>query len=304
MGSSSVVVCALLATTALSEEPGQTPRPKGVEPPQDIPEAELVKLDKKLPWFEKVESPGPFIYRGNRLLDARREGAAYQELKAYNYVLAFAKNQSVERLNKYSAKNVTVANLYHEKLHKEYLNDLIHMEGKLVVIRSMKPTEELEEIDGVKELYECWLYASESSKFVDVVVSELPPELKPGEHQTAWVSFDAYYFKLFHYESEQVKEGSKDPNKHQWQSAPLFLGKTVEVIQSRDVQQSAFTSSMLGGILGGLGALIGIAFLITLWFRRGDKQLQATARRRIEQEASFEDIPDSPSPVNRISDMI
>jgi hypothetical protein len=304
-GFSTLLLCALLATGGLfAQEPGQTPRPKDVEPPKDLPESELVKLDKKLPWFDFVEDPGPFIYRGDKLMDARREGAAIQEMKAYNYVLGFASRQPLERLKQFSAKDVTVANLYHKNIHKEYLRELIHVEGKIALIQTMLPTDELKELDGIEKLYEVWVYPRGTDKLTVVVVPELPAGLKVGENQTEWVQYDAYYFKLFHYESRQPKDGAKNPDQKQWQSAPLFLGKTVELLPPPpEAQATTYTPWMLGAIIGGLITLAGVAFVITLWFRRGDR-IHATARQAIESQADFDSVPDSQGPVNRISELM
>jgi hypothetical protein len=39
-----------------------------------------------------------------------------------------------------------------------------------------------------------------------------------------------------------------------------------------------------------------------LWLRRGDRRVQAAARDRLHQSVTFDDVPDPPAPVNRISD--
>jgi hypothetical protein len=39
-----------------------------------------------------------------------------------------------------------------------------------------------------------------------------------------------------------------------------------------------------------------------LWFRRGDRRIQAGARDRLHQSVTFDEFPDAPGPVNRISE--
>jgi hypothetical protein len=289
--------CAILLTTiACAQEPGQTPRPKDAPPPPNVPEEELVRLDKSFPHFQFVEDPGPFIYRGDKIMDARRESAAIRELKAYEYVLAFANRQPIERLRKYSTKDVPVENLF-RPIRQDYLRELLHIEGKLALILAMKPTEDLKALEGIEQLYEVWVWPRGSTKLVCVVVSELPEGLQPGEDFNKWVSFDAYYFKLFHYESRQGKEKSDDPDKKQWHRAPLFLGKSVE-LKGTIQEESTYTPGMLVGVLGGLLALGLAGFLMTLWFRRSDRHIRTAARQKIEAQAMFDDSPGQPGPVN------
>jgi hypothetical protein len=277
------------------QEPGQTPRPKDAGPPPDVPEEELVKLDRKLPQFEFVEDDAPFIYRGSKIGDVRRQTAAIREQQAYDYVLHFASRQPLERLKKYAIKDVPVENLY-RKIRQDYLRELIHVEGKLALVQAMKPTDELRELAEIDQLYEVWVFPRGTNKLFCVVVSELPPGIKPGEDFETWVSFDAYFFKLWHYESRRRKDDAPDPDKRQWERAPLFLGKTVEVIAPATTE-STYSPAMLYWLLGGLGALGVTALLIAMWFRKGDQHVREHARHKIEAQASFDNMPDSPSPV-------
>ena len=121
LGCLASLLCALILASAVTgEEPGQTPRPKDVEPPKDVPEEELVKLDKKFEHFKFIEDDAPFINRGSRTSDVKRMQAADHEQKAYDYVLHFAKRQPDERLQKFSIKNVPVENLF-RPIRQDYL---------------------------------------------------------------------------------------------------------------------------------------------------------------------------------------
>jgi len=301
LGCLGTIFCALLlATIGMGEEPGQTPRPKDVEPPKEVPEEELVKLDKKFEHFAFVESNAPLasVNRGVRTSDVKSMQAAEHEQKAYDYVLHFALRQPNERLQQYSIKNVPVENLL-RPIHQDYLRELIHVEGKLALVTEMKPTDSLKDLSGIEQLYEVWVYAKGSNKLVCVVVSELPEGVKPGEDFDIMASFDAYFFKLWHYESRQQKEGSKDVDKKQWQRAPLFLGKSFQVSAPIEVQ-SIYSPVMLMSVVGGLCALGLAAFLISLWFRKGDQEVKATALRKIGDQANFDNVLESP--VNRYPD--
>lgn len=295
------VICALLlATIGMGDEPGQTPRPKDGEPPKDVPEEELVKLDKKFEHFKFIEDDAPFVNRGSRTADVHKMQAAEHEQKAYDYVLHFAKRQPDERLQEHSIKNVPVENLF-RPIRQDYLRELIHVEGKLALVTEMKSTDDLKELSGVDKLYEVWVYAKGTNKLVCLVASELPEGIKPGEDFEIMVSFDAYFFKLWHYESRQQKEGSKDADKKQWQRAPLFLGKNFQVVAPIEVQ-STYSPMMLMSVVGGLCALGLTAFLISLWFRKGDQHVRASATRKISDQVNFENAPEDSTPVNRYPD--
>ncbi|HJZ91132.1 MAG TPA: hypothetical protein VKE40_09685 [Gemmataceae bacterium] len=296
-------IAVLAALPAVAQEPGQTPRPTPMEPIKEPPEEELVQLDKTLEYFRFVEDDAPMIFRGQQISDVRRSAAAANELTAYNYVLAHARRQPVERLQKYATRNVPVANLF-RPIRQDYLRELLHFDGRLSLVLAMKPTEDLKSLAGIDQLYEAWIFPRGSNKLVCLVVSELPEGVKPGEDQNSSVSFDAYYFKLWHYESRQPLKDSKDKDKHQWQQAPLFLGRTFEVTGPVAAEPAGpYSGTMLGGLAGGIALLIALAVGFTIWFRRGDRHTAAASRRRLEQTATFDDVPDAPAaPVNRISE--
>ena len=81
--------------------------------------------------------------------------------------------------------------------------------------------------------------------------------------------------------------------------AALF-GKTVELIPDPMPPQDTFSPVMLGAVIGGLATICVVAFLITLWFRRGDRHVRYKARQKIESQVTFENIPDLGGPVDRI----
>ncbi len=297
---SGLLVC-LALSAACADEPGQTPRPKDVPPPI-VPEEELVKLDKKFPDFAFVEDDAPFIYRGNKITNVPRLNAGYREQKAYEYVLDFAKRQPIERMRKYSIKQTPVENLYRQ-IRQDYLRELLHFEGKVALVQAMKPpSEELKDLAEIDKLYEVWVWPKGSSKLFCVVVSELPEGLRLGEDQNQWVSFDAYYFKLWHYESRHKKGDPDDPEKRQWERAPLFLGKTVELIPDQEPAPPTYSTATLIGLITGIGTICVVAVLIAIWFRKGDRHVRSEARQRIEDQATFDEIPDLAGPANRLTD--
>lgn len=295
-----VLSCAAACGGARAQEPGQTPRPTTTDPVREPTEQELVALDKTFSEWSSVRDDAPFVYAGKVHMDAVRQRRALEEEKMYNYVLAVARRQPAERLRTASVKDVPLENLFHD-IRRDYLRELVHVEGQLALVTQMKATDELREQSGIESLYEAWVFVRGATRpeLVCVVVSELPDGIKPGENQNVKVAFDAYYFKLWHYETRKVKDPAKDPDKHEWKRAPLFLGRTFEVTGTVTAE-STYTPGMLYGLIGGLGALALAGLGLGLWFRKGDKNTRAAARQTIESGAHFENEP-AAAPANRIS---
>ena len=299
LGLSAILSCALTLPAAGQYEPGQTPRPKTTEPLRQPTDEELVRLPRDHEYFRFIEDEGPLLNRGKPIADPTVGYAAKMESKAYDLILAHAHQQPVERLRRYSVKNVPFDNLF-RPIKQDYLRELLHFEGRLALVLAMKPTDELKSLDGVEQLYEAWITPRGSRHFACLVVTELPPGITPGENQTANVAFDAYYFKLFHYESREAKDRA-DPDKKQWHKAPMFLGRTFDAT-APDEPAATYSPMMLAVVVSGLVALGLVALGMGLWLRRGDRRIQAGARDRLHQSVTFDDFPDAPAPVNRISD--
>ena len=113
-----------------------------------------------------------------------------------------------------------------------------------------------------------------------------------GRRPELWVAFDAYYFKLWHYESRQAKDKS-DPDKKQWQRAPMLLGRTFEVIPDdgrgestlhADDVDSAWSAGWRPSVAWPWQSAFGSA--------RGTGRIGVTARERIHQSVTFETTPD------------
>lgn len=276
-------------------EPGQTPRPKVVEPVKLPSDEELVRLDKQLPQFTAVKDDAPFRYRGKEMTSIKAIEAADEELKAYEYTIEFVANKSPELLRKYSDKKVPWGNLYGDIRH-DYLRELLHFEGKLIFLAPFKATPNLQKQEGLQTLYEAWLYPKGSPELVCLVVKEIPPGIEPGEDLNVWVAFDAYYFKFMRYESRQEKaKDAQGGGKHQWRQAPLFIGRGFTKVELQEVETSFFSGGMFYGVAGALLVLIAVGAALSMWFRRGDRAIKQASQRRIQEAVRFDEIPDQPS---------
>jgi hypothetical protein len=278
-------LCFLTIAGVAAQEKGQTPKPEG-PPPEERPEEERVKLYPDDDIFKYVEDDAPIAYRGQKVLDAKKDFAAAQELKAYDYVLAFASKQKPELMAKYATRDVPYPSLF-KPIRQDYLRELMHFEGRLALLIKVKATEGLRGLDNIDWLYEAWIYPKGHSEPLCLMVSELPPGVEPGEDKNINVAFDAYLFKLFHYESRGAKAG--EAGKNQWRRAPLFLGKTFENKGSANDVGPTYTDNMLLTIVLGLCAIAGTVAVLGWWLKRGGRYVEEERRRRLEETPKFLD---------------
>ena len=286
-----LLLCALLIPTAMApgQSPGLNPPAMGpVQPLPDRPEEEEVRLDH--PYFESVEDDAP-LARGQKGLSRATHPAAFEEMEAYDYVLAHARKQPVERLKKFAMHDVPYANLFNP-IRQDYLRELIHLEGRLALLMAMKPTPGLEKREKFDKLYDAWIYVPGSQFPFCLVVSELPAGVAPGEDLNLRVSVDAYYFKLFRYESRQ----DKGDGKKQWNQAPLFLGRTFESAGPMTTDVAPYSGSMLATIVAVLAGLALTVAGFAWWYRRGDRHIKGLAARRLQEISPFENEAAQPVP--------
>lgn len=282
----SLTACTLLLGVSLlanAQEAGQTPRPMDNTPVTPRPEEERVRLDKDLDYFQYIEDDGPLPNRANKLPDPKKDMAASKELKAYEYILAKANKEDQALLAKFAIKNVPYPNLFKD-IRQEYLRELIHIEGRLSLILPMKSTDDLRNFDKIDNLYEAWIYPKGQSNPLCLVVSELPPGVEPGENQNLNVSFDGYFFKLFHYESRKDKPNSD--GKKQWMKAPLFLGKTF-TNYGPPVVEPVYNDYMLMTLLIAVGGLTLLIIALGFWLKKGGQYVEHDKQRRLEQSGSY-----------------
>ena len=277
-------LCFLTIAGAVAQEKGQTPKPEGPAP-EERPEEERVRLDRDYDLFKYIEDDAPIAYRGQKILDPKKDYAATQELKAYDYVLAFASKQKPELLAKYAARDVPYPSLFKGN-RLDYLRELMHFEGRLALLIPVRATEGLRTLEKIDKLYEAWIYPKGHSEPLCLMVSELPEGVKPGEDININVAFDAYLFKLFHYESRGDKAG--EAGKKQWRRAPLFLGKTFENKGSALDTGPTYTDNMLLTIVLSLFAVAGTVVLLGWWLKRGGRYVEEERKRRLEQTKFLE----------------
>jgi hypothetical protein len=209
------------------------------------------------------------------------------EAQTYNYVLAHAHDVSAEDLAKAASenRNLTQAHLLEQPV--DYQGKVIHIEGVIHRLRKFDAPKALAN-DGIRDLYEAWIFQRYNSKPYCVVFTHPPKDMEPGEKVDYRVECDGYFFKRYAY---------KGPEKYLL--APLIVARDVHVpgrvMDTGDYLSAAFIPSVVAGIASVV--LLGVA--LTVWFRRGDRAVQDRLLSLRQPPPAFSDpsfTEESPAP--------
>ncbi len=198
----------------------------------------------------------------------RHEIANRDEARAYDYIVNFARRVPDASFRKAARKDLTFAHLLSPEAFK-HRGDVVQIEGRLKRVSDIKPTPVLE-ADGVKHLYEAWVFSEAHREYAwCLLLTELPPDIPVAEELDRHVSFAGYFYKVYRY---PTPDGTR--------RSPLLVGRTLVSRKAADEpsvwELSSRTVPVLSAIIaGGIVALAGLAW----WLRRAD---QAT-RAAIEQ---------------------
>jgi hypothetical protein len=171
-----------------------------------------------------------------------------------------------------SAHDATFRDLWNRP--ERYRGEVVHYEGKLRSVRDFDAPLMLSARD-IKQLYECWVFDKDNgANPVCLICSELPAGVKPGEHLSIPVSFDAYYFKQYRYQSVDSTPGHA-------REAPLFIGRSFVLAEQPppppDPERESFAAgskALLTLFLGGVLLTVLLALGAHLWFRRADRRVR------------------------------
>lgn len=195
-----------------------------------------------------------------------------EEYYAYNHFVLWARKFNPEQLAQHSRKELTWRLLFGRD-RTRYRGELVRVEGRLKRLIWIGSNKALE-AQGVKDLYEAWIFGREYfSNPTCVIVSELPPGLEPAEDiRDLIVYVDGFYFKRYKYRAV-----------NDTRLAPLVIGRTLVIHRPTAMQvrpgESAFDRLFLPTLLTVLFGMVLLAFGLQWWFRRGDRRALSTAQK-------------------------
>jgi hypothetical protein len=199
-----------------------------------------------------------------------------EEVLAFDKLVLHARQANPDVMHQSARRDLTFPNLFGEE-RARHRGQLVHVECKLRLLRRLDLPGTLQGIDdGLTELYEAWLLDRTADAFYCVVVSDLPPGLKPAEEIDRPVECDAYFFKRYRYET---REHSTDGGNVQ-RLAPLLIGRTIRLKADAAAGSSlwAVPGAVLFGTLGIVGLSVAAGVAVVWWFRREDHRVRARLR--------------------------
>jgi hypothetical protein len=200
-----------------------------------------------------------------------------EELLAYDKLVLHAREMPSDLLRRAARRDVTFADLFGEERGK-YRGQLIHIDGRLKLLRRLDLPSTLEGLaDGLNELYEGWILDRPSEAHYCVVVSELPPDLKPAEEMDRPVECNAYFFKRYEYPTRERANGGGNVRR----LAPLLIGKTIRPKAQPAAGASLWVlpAGVLAGTIGLVALGLGVGVAVVWWFRREDRRIRARLRQ-------------------------
>lgn len=203
-----------------------------------------------------------------------RDPVHWEEGAAWNRTLLHARKfdaaRLVEEARKDTGTRVTFADLF-QTGREDYQFHLVQIRGRLIRVKRMESSKRLAEA-GVPYCYEAWVVPHDepSGNPVCVVLTELPEGVEPAPLMNRTVTVAGYFFKLFHYESAEPRKD--DPTRHEWKKAPLLIGRGVVLAPEDADGPAVWASWFVPLIVGGVVGLALTAFLLSRWYRAGDRR--------------------------------
>lgn len=220
------------------------------------------------------------------------------EAAAYCYLVLHARDVSNADLAKAARTDIPYGSLWNDPVR--YQGEPIRITGRLGRLVKMDAPSNLWN-DGVKTLYEGWVFPDEKDgdNPYCVVFTELPKGIELGERINYPITCDAFFFKLYRYETKE----RKDNNRRIRRDAPMFIARTFAVStgarKASDEEDSPFTGTLIPGVLIFVGGLITLFLVLSWFFRRGDRKVQS--RIRDARTSDFVPPPPDDGPMNGIA---
>jgi len=189
-----------------------------------------------------------------------------REKQAYCLALLHASRVPLKSLKDAARDDLSFVHFWEEpKRHRAMIT---HIEGRLKKLERY-PAPDQSVRDGIKNVYEAWIFPPQSDKPYCVVFTELPAGLKPGKLSHAIsASCDAYFFKLYAF-----KDG-----RNETRVAPLFIGRTLTLHEMPAEQAEAglsLSKSWVYAAMAFIAVVIALIVGLSVLFRRGDRETQS-----------------------------
>lgn len=163
----------------------------------------------------------------------------------------------------------------------KFRGQVIPIKGRLLRVRKMEALMRVKK-EGTPFVYEGWIAGpTKHTNPFAVIFTELPESLKPAEEMDRPVTFYGYFLIKVRYTA------AKDVRQ-----TPLLVGHSLvlEPLPPTPVNEQPylpFSKYVLYAVIGGLIVLTVLFFILNLWFRRGDAQVNARLAEVRDRQASL-----------------
>jgi len=166
-------------------------------------------------------------------------------------------------------EHVTFAHMYTQT--DKYRGKVIHLEGRLGMLRKYDNVPPGARDKGVLELYEGWIFLPTMKSHPACVVFPILPEgLRPFEAGQPGagrrVAFDGYLIYLYRYTSGKEKD----------LNTPFLIGPTVKLLGPAPAadDKPMVSPRLLYGFVIFVGVVVLVVIGLSWWFRRGDQRVR------------------------------
>lgn len=196
----------------------------------------------------------------------------HQEAFAYYDAVIKASKTAPALFQRSALPDVNYIHLLNEP--QRYRGEPVRIEGNLARVWRFDPMQMVAQA-GVKNLYELWLIHEKYGRNTALLITPtLPKGLKPVEQVEGDlpVVFVGYFFKQYAYESEDAKDDKR-------RIAPLLIGHVfLKKPPALEEDEPPWTRGLLPWFLGLLSGTFVLLFVLTLAFRRADRNVLGSLR--------------------------
>jgi hypothetical protein len=246
-------------------------------------------------YFDKIRDRAPLPQLPEALDPPDRQARIELEMKI-GEVLAYC--DAIDKAYMFKATQFAAALEAKQPTWKQLINNPRRNRGAVMQIKgNLRRLERFDpplmvQANGVRDLYEGWIFQDDSNDPWCVIFPDLPEGLEPADKMNQPVTFDGYFFKVLGYRNEMKQDVF----------APLLIGNSPVVEgplrAGGDDPMMHWSRALLYGIFSIVLTVMILATALTWWFRRGDARvrgkLSEIAHRQFVDPSTIDDLPEPP----------
>jgi hypothetical protein len=246
----------------------------------------MLHPEQSILWFREIEQPpapssaltdrAPVIEK--EILDRVRDNRPMPKLPAdaseglaYCHMLSKADQTAPQAFARSINPRIGYKNLRIDPA--KYRGEVVHFSGQMIRLTRMEPPD-TRLTEGIENLYEGWIYDVQrygAENPICLVFTHLPAGMVEGEKVDYQVSVDGYFYKLWLFKAGDTIK------KNEFRVAPVIISNTVKLDSEVPGEEGSNGPSqlLLAAFFAFVFALAVIFIGVTVWLKRGDRQVSA-----------------------------